>query len=229
VIGVTLEEFAYQLSIWALPVLFAVGCHEAAHGWAASKLGDDTAQRLGRVTLNPLRHIDPMGTMLLPVLLLVLGSPFLFGYARPVPVAFRRLRPARLGMILVAAAGPAANLALCVISLVLIQASAWVPDPFGGDWLTATAQKSVMLNAILAVFNLLPVPPLDGGRIVAALLPAPLARRFTALERGGIAIVLVTLFLLPWVLGSMNIGFNPISWLIITPVQWLINGLIAVV
>ncbi len=227
--GVTLEEFVYQLSIWALPVLVAVGCHEAAHGWAASKLGDDTAERLGRVTLNPVRHIDPFGTLLLPGLLLMTGAPFLFGYARPVPVAFHRLRPARLGMVLVAAAGPAANLALCVISLVLVQVSAYVPDPLGGSWLAETARKSVMLNAVLAVFNMLPIPPLDGGRIVAALLPATLARRFTALERGGLAFIVLALFLLPWLLSRTNLGFDPISWLVITPVEWLINGLITVV
>ncbi len=227
--GVSLEEFLYQLSVWALPLLLAVGCHEAAHGWAASKLGDDTAQRLGRVTLNPVRHIDPFGTLLLPGVLLLSGAPFLIGYAKPVPVAFSRLRPVRLGMALVAAAGPAANLALCVASLVVLQALGWTPDMPGRDWLVETARKSVILNAVLAVFNMLPMPPLDGGRILTALLPTRLAVRLAALERGGIVLILLVLFVLPWLLSRAGIGFNPADWLLWRPVEWIIDGLITVI
>ena len=227
--GVSLEEFLYQLSVWALPLLLAVGCHEAAHGWAAWKLGDDTARRLGRVTLNPVRHIDPFGTLLLPGLLLATGAPFLIGYAKPVPVDFSRLQPVRLGMALVAAAGPAANLALCVLSLVVLQALGWAPEFPGRDWVAETARKSVILNTVLAVFNMLPVPPLDGGRILTALLPARIASRLARLERGGIVLILLVLFVLPWLLSRAGIGFNPVDWLLWRPVEWIIEGLITVI
>lgn len=227
--GVSLEEFLYQLSVWALPLLLAVGCHEAAHGWAAWKLGDDTARRLGRVTLNPVRHIDPFGTLLLPGLLLATGAPFLIGYAKPVPVDFSRLQPVRLGMALVAAAGPAANLALCVLSLVVLQALGWAPEFPGRDWVAETGRKSVILNAVLAVFNMLPVPPLDGGRILTALLPARIASRLARLERGGIVLILLVLFVLPWLLSRAGIGFNPVDWLLWRPVEWIIEGLITVI
>lgn len=227
--GVSVEEFLYQLSVWALPLLLAVGCHEAAHGWAAWKLGDDTARRLGRVTLNPVRHIDPFGTVLLPGLLLLSGAPFLIGYAKPVPVAFGRLRPVRLGMALVAVAGPAANIALCVFSLVVLQALGWAPEFPGRDWVAETARKSVILNTVLAVFNMLPVPPLDGGRILTALLPAPIASRLARLERGGIVLILLVLFVLPWLLSRAGIGFDPADWLLWRPVAWIIEGLITVI
>ncbi len=227
--GVTVEEFLYQLSVWALPLLLAVGCHEAAHAWAASKLGDDTARRLGRVTLNPVRHIDPFGTVLLPGLLLVTGAPFLIGYAKPVPVDFALLRPLRLGMALVAAAGPAANLALCVLSLVALQAAGWVPDMPGRDWFAETARKSVLLNAVLAVFNMLPAPPLDGGRILTALLPPRIAVHLAPLERYGIALILLVLFVLPWLLSRAGIGFDPADWLIWQPVEWIVEGLVTVI
>ena len=227
--GVTVEEFLYQLSVWALPLLLAVGCHEAAHGWAAWKLGDDTARRLGRVTLNPVRHIDAFGTLLLPGLLLLSGMPFLVGYAKPVPVDFSRLRPIRLGMALVAAAGPAANIALCVLSLVVLQAVGWTPDMPGRDWLIETARKSVILNAVLAVFNMLPVPPLDGGRILTALLPGRIGNWLRPFERAGIALILLVLFVLPWLLSRAGIGFNPLDWLLWRPVEWIIEGLITVV
>ncbi len=227
--GVSLEEFLYQLSVWALPLLLAVGCHEAAHGWAASKLGDDTARRLGRVTLNPVRHIDPLGTLLLPGLLLLSGAPFLIGYAKPVPVDFSRLQPIRLGMALVAVAGPAANIALCVLSLVVLQVLGWTPDMPGREWLVETARKSVILNAVLAVFNMLPVPPLDGGRILTALLPGRIGSLLLPFERGGIVLILLVLFVLPWLLSRAGIGFDPLDWLLWRPVEWIIEGLITVI
>ena len=227
--GLSLEEFLYQLSVWALPLILAVGCHEAAHGWAAWKLGDDTARRLGRVTLNPVRHVDPFGTLLLPGLLLATGAPFLIGYAKPVPVHFGRLRPIRLGIALVAVAGPAANLALCVASLVVLQAIGWIPGMPGAEWLVETARKSVILNAVLAVFNMLPVPPLDGGRILTALLPPPMAQRLASLERSGFVIILLVLLVLPSLLAMAGIGFDPADWLIWRPVGWIIDGLVAVI
>ena len=157
------------------------------------------------------------------------GAPFIIGYAKPVPVAFGQLRPVRIGMALVAVAGPAANLALCVISLVVLQAVGWTPDMPGRDWLIETARKSVILNAVLAVFNMLPVPPLDGGRILTALLPPRIAARLAPLERGGIVLILLVLFVLPWLLARAGIGFDPADWLLWRPVGWIIEGLLAVV
>ncbi len=224
-IDITLDEFVYQLSTWVLPVLFAIGCHEAAHGWAASKFGDDTARRLGRVTLNPVAHIDPFGTLLLPGILIATGSPFLIGYAKPVPVDFDRLRPGRLPMVLVAAAGPAANLALCVVSLVILQVAGWAPGLPGADWLAETARKSVVLNAVLAVFNMLPLLPLDGGRIVAALVSPRFARHLDFLERTGLTIIILSLFVIAALSSIADLDFDPLDWLVWQPVRWILEGL----
>ena len=149
-------EIIISASTWVLPVLLAVTLHEAAHGFAAKLFGDDTAQRAGRLSLNPIRHIDPVGTILIPGLLLLTGAPFLFGYAKPVPVAFHRLHPQRLGVIGVAVAGPATNVALAIASILLLVG---LPSfsPAVNDWLATTLQQSIWLNCILAVFNMLPI------------------------------------------------------------------------
>ena len=165
----------YQISIWAIPAIIAITFHEASHGYVARLLGDDTAWRLGRVSFNPLVHIDPFGTIVLPVMLLMLRSPFLFGYAKPVPVNFRALRHPRLGTILVAAAGPGMNLLLATIAALAFHIVGYVPAP-GAQWLAANLKNALLLNVILAIFNLLPIPPLDGGRILVGVLPGALAR-----------------------------------------------------
>jgi Zn-dependent protease len=192
-----MEPILVQLSVLALPVILAITLHEAAHGWVAWKLGDDTARRLGRVTFNPLRHIDPVGTVILPALMFY-SSGFLFGWAKPVPVNFGNLRHPRRDMVLVALAGPGVNIVLALISAALFRWVGWLPEAMRG-WTEANLANSVLINVVLAVFNMLPLPPLDGGRVAVGLLPAPLARPLARLERAGIVILLALLFLLPMI------------------------------
>jgi len=199
----------YEISIWALPALIAITFHEASHGYVAHLLGDDTAWRLGRVSFNPLVHIDPFGTVVMPAILLLLRSPFLFGYAKPVPVNFRALRRPRLDTILVAAAGPAMNLLLATIAALAFHIVGYIPAP-GAQWLAANLNNALLLNVVLAIFNLLPIPPLDGGRILVDILPGALARLLSRAEPYGLLILIGLLFVLPM------LGLDPISRLIMT-------------
>lgn len=196
------------LSVWILPLLVAITFHEAAHGFVAWSLGDDTAKRLGRVTLNPIKHIDPTGTVLLPGLLLLAHSPFMFGYAKPVPVNFRALRNPRLGMILVAAAGPAMNIGLAIVAALSFHLVRYVPTN-AALWAAQNLKNAVVINVILAVFNLFPLLPLDGGRILLGLLPNVIARPFSRLEPFGMMILIGLLIVLP-LLGpqiGVDLGF----------------------
>lgn len=179
----------------------------------AARLGDDTALRLGRVTANPLRHIDPFGTLILPGLLLLSGARFLFGWAKPVPVNFNRLRPQRLGMIVVAAAGPATNLTLATLSALLIHVAVMLP-PMLQVWLGQNLLNSITINLVLAVFNMLPLPPLDGGRVAVGILPRSLARPLARLENFGILIILGALFILPLIGDRIGIDLNVFVWLV---------------
>jgi len=185
-----LNDFLTKISEYAIPVLFAITLHEVAHGWAARCFGDRTAEMLGRLSLNPLRHIDPIGTVLVPGLLLVAGGP-LFGWAKAVPVATGALRHPRRAMILVALAGPAANLlmaaAWCAVLGAIMRVNGNVTLDF---WIASMAQAGILTNVILAVFNLLPIPPLDGGRVLAGLLPPRLSARLERIEPAGLMIVL---------------------------------------
>ncbi|MBY0431624.1 MAG: site-2 protease family protein, partial [Rhodospirillales bacterium] len=188
---------------------------------AASLLGDDTARLQGRVSANPLRHVDPFGTVVLPAMLLIAGG-FLFGWAKPVPVNFNRLNPRRLGMVLVAAAGPGINFALAAFSALAMRGAVAVPEPFGA-WLLANLENSVLINLILAVFNMIPLPPLDGGRVLVGLLPRPLARHVERIEPMGLLIILVALFLLPMLGRALGFNLNIFGWLIGGPVDWLLQ------
>lgn len=183
------------IAIAALPVVFAITLHEAAHGYAARHFGDPTAWQAGRISLNPLRHIDPVGTVLIPLLILIFSAgSFLFGYAKPVPVNFGRLRNPKRDMLWVALAGPAANLFMALLWAVLLK-FAW--DMPVNDYtvpLTEMSKVGVVINCVLMVLNLLPLPPLDGGRIAVSLLPHPLAGQFARLERWGFPILLLLLF-----------------------------------
>ena len=181
--------------VYAIPILFAITLHEAAHGFVARRFGDSTAWMLGRVTLNPLRHIDPIGTVLLPILTLAF-SPFMFGWAKPVPVNFANLRPGRTGMFWVAAAGPLANLAQVALWAVVAAVLARTIDPSGlaGPFWLSIADAGMKVNIMFALLNLIPVLPLDGGRIVASLLPPRASYTYSRSERYGMLIVLVLLF-----------------------------------
>lgn len=186
-----------QISTWVIPILVGITLHEAAHAYAAWKLGDDTAYRLGRVNFNPLRHIDPFGTVLLPALLIFSQAPFLIGYAKPVPVNFSRLRRPRRDMVWVAAAGPAMNVALALAAGLLLHLVTFFPSGTAAAWYAETMQRAILLNLLLAVFNMLPLPPLDGGRVAVGLLPLSLARHLARLERYGFFILIGILLFLP--------------------------------
>jgi Zn-dependent protease len=225
---VNIENILFQISIWTLPVLFAVTLHEAAHGWVAWKLGDDTAYRLGRVTFNPLRHIDPFGTIMLPaMLLLASGGSVMFGAAKPVPVNFRGLRRPRRDMVLVAAAGPAANLVIAVIAAALFHALPILSPDFG-QWVGYNLQNAIWINVLLCVFNMIPIPPLDGGRVAVGLLPGPLSRALARLERKGIFIVLGLVFVVPWIGGKLDMDLNLFWWLVGEPAGYLMRLILSI-
>lgn len=183
------------ISTWALPVLLAIVLHEVAHGWVADQLGDNTARFMGRLTLNPLKHIDPIGTILIPVALLVVGSPFLFGYAKPVPIDFRKLNHPKRDMIWVALAGPVTNILLALVSVVILAATMhWFIDlPWFAEPLALMCQASIIINLVLCIFNLIPLPPLDGGRVAVGLLPGPMAWQLSRLEPFGFLIIILLL------------------------------------
>ena len=220
-----ISTLMYSASIWVLPVVIAITLHEAAHGWVAWKLGDDTAKRAGRVSFNPARHVDPFGTLVLPGILLAMQAPFLFGYAKPVPVDFARLRRPRRDMILVAAAGPGINVAMAYLAALLMYLTVLAPD-VAAPWLFQNLKNALLLNVVLAVFNMLPLPPLDGSRVVLGFLPSGLAVRYARLDRYGMAILIGLLIVPPLVGMQIGMKLDLLPWLILTPVEILIDSIL---
>jgi Zn-dependent protease len=217
-----MDNLIQALAIYALPVIFAITLHEAAHGYAARHFGDPTAWQMGRISLNPLRHIDPVGTILVPGLILLmssmLGGGFLFGWAKPVPVDFGRLRHPKRDMLWVAAAGPAANLAMLFGWALLYKYGASHPESMYGAASQAMGQAGILINASLMLLNLLPLPPLDGGRIMVSLLPHRLAWRFAQIERYGFVILLGLMFT-----GLLGAILSPLMRIFLSLIQLLFN------
>ncbi len=217
------EGLLFNLATWLIPLVFAIVLHEISHGWVANAFGDPTAKELGRLSPNPIRHVDPFGTVILPLVLAVTGAP-VFGWAKPVPVIARRMRNPRVHMMLVALAGPGMNLSLALISafaLAFVHAVADQPAGLAMQFLIANLTNFIVINVFLAIFNLLPVPPFDGGHVVEGLLPRPMAKKWRAMGRYALIILIFLLLILPAISPELDV----VEWLVVPPVRLVLDGL----
>ncbi len=215
-----MADLFINLASWIIPLTFAIVFHEISHGWAANAFGDPTAKRLGRLSPNPIRHVDPVGTVVLPLILAVSGAP-VFGWAKPVPVVAGKMRKPRIHMMLVALAGPGMNLLLALVAafaLALVLPSAG-PMQGGAAFLAQNLKNFLVINIFLAVFNLLPIPPFDGGHVVEGLLPRPLAKRYAKLGRFGFPLLIILLVVVPMLWPSADI----VERIVVPPVRMLIG------
>lgn len=215
------DGIIWSIATVAIPMILAIVFHEVAHGWMARALGDPTAAEANRLSLNPLRHVDPFGTIILPGLLAMTGAP-VFGWAKPVPVDFRRLRNPRWGMVAVAAAGPGVNFILAAVAAIglglLVRATAGSVEPeMPVLFLADNLHNFLRVNLFLGTFNLLPIPPFDGSRIVMGILPAPLAQAYGKIERYGLLVVFAILVILPYLMPELRL----VERLVGPPVQWM--------
>jgi Zn-dependent protease len=217
----------YTVSVWVLPLLIAITFHEAAHAFVAYRLGDNTAKELGRVSFNPLKHIDPFGTVILPGVLLLSHSPFLFGYAKPVPVNFLNLNHPRIDMVWVALAGPATNILLALAAATAFHAMPWIPADYA-KWTADNLKNTLIINVVLAIFNMLPIPPLDGGRVAVGLLPRFLAYPLARLEPYGMLILIAALILLPLLGNQLGQNLDVISAIMRTTTGYVLQALLFV-
>jgi Zn-dependent protease len=217
----------YDVSVWVLPLVIAITFHEAAHGFVAHHFGDNTAWEQGRVSFNPLRHIDPFGTLIMPAILLLSHSPFLFGYAKPVPVNFRALRNPRIDMVWVALAGPATNIALALFAATALHVVNYLPES-AAQWLFDNLKNALVINVILAIFNMLPIPPLDGGRVAVGLLPRVLAAPLARLEPYGMLILIGVLIVLPLAGSRFGLNLDVISAILRTMTGYVIRLILVV-
>ena len=215
----------YDVSVWVLPLVIAITFHEAAHAFVAHRLGDDTAWQLGRVTFNPLKHIDPFGTLVLPGILLLSHSPFLFGYAKPVPVNFRALNHPRIDMVWVALAGPVTNILLALLAASAFHLIGFAPAG-SAQWIADNLKNALVINVVLAVFNMLPIPPLDGGRVAVGLLPNILAYPLSRLEPYGMLILIGILIILPLAGTQFGLNLDVISSILRTSTGFVIRLLL---
>ncbi len=210
----------------AIPAILAITLHEAAHGFIALAFGDPTAKERGRLSLNPFRHVDPFGTIILPAMLKLSGSPFIMGWAKPVPVDFSRLRNPRRDMVWVALAGPGMNIALAMISALLLNTLVLLP-PDAIPFVKETLENSLGINVLLAVFNMIPLPPLDGGRVAVGLLPLPLARGLARTEKYGILLLLGVMIALPWLGALIGADLDLFAWTILPIADAVVNFIAA--
>ena len=211
-------DFFFNLATWIVPLVFAIVFHEISHGWVANAFGDPTAKELGRLSPNPIRHVDPIGTVALPMILALSGAP-VFGWAKPVPVVAGRMRKPRLHMMLVALAGPGMNF---LLALIAVFALALALPPSGGAgslFLIKNLENFLVINIFLAVFNLLPIPPFDGGHVMEGLLPRPLAVQYAKIGRFGFPLLIVLLVVVPMIWPSANI----VERVVVPPVRTLIG------